>query len=149
MWACGDISQSGDRVIGDELGDALRRVGAVGSVPVSGPVERAEKGARGDDGVWAAASFRGNQRAQAALVAIALGDDSIAQPPWQRVHLQVRCGPLDFVEETEDVRDRQLAKTVGERAPISPAASLGGPKGVEQTVQRTILADGEQQLLSA
>ena len=51
---------------------------AVGAEPVSGPVERAEKCTGGDGGIGTAASFTGDERPNAALVAIALRDNPLA-----------------------------------------------------------------------
>ena len=116
------IRKTGDGVVGDELGDLLRRLRSLRSEPVRGPVQGAEERARGDRGVGraerAGADTAGDQRADAALVLIPLGDDARAQTRWQRVDFQVRRGSFDFVEQTEDMGDRHFAQAVGQRPAV-------------------------------
>ena len=102
---------------------------------MGGPVERAEKRARGDGRVGAAAAGRGDEGAHAALVAIALGDDPLAQRRWQGVDLEVSGGPFEAIDETEHVRDGELAEARRERAPILRAGRARGSEGVEEAVQ--------------
>jgi hypothetical protein len=116
---------------------------------VSRPVERAEKRAGGDGRLGAAAAFRGDERAHAALVAIALGDDPLAKRRWQGVDLEVSGGPFEAIDETEHVRDGELAEARRERPPILRAGPPRGGQGVEQAVERAVLAEEEQLLLAA
>ena len=142
-------AQARDRVIGDEVGDLLRALRPLGPVPVSGPVERAEKGARRDRGVGGAqqapADADGDERADAALVAVALRDDPGAQPSWQRVHLEVRRRPLDLVQQAEDVGDRDVAEPPRQRTAVAPRAR----ERREQPIERAVLAEEQQLLLAA
>ena len=75
------------------------------------PVQRAEEGARSDDGVaasqLAAAHAGGDERPDAALVAIALGDDERAQAGGQRVDFQMRRRSFDAIDQAQDVRHRK------------------------------------------
>ena len=113
-----------------------------------GPVQRAEEGARGNRRVGrakhAAADAARDQRADAALVAIALRDDPRSETRRQRVDLQVRRGSFDFVDQTEHVRDGELPQAVGQRA---GAAARGGER-LKQAIERSVLAE-EQQLVLA
>ena len=134
--------------MGDEVGDLSRRLRAFGAEPVRGPVERAEERPRGDGGVGrvqrAAPHAVGDERADAALVAIALRDDPRSETRRQRVDLQVRRGSFDFVDQTEHVRDGDLPQAVGQRA---GAAARGGER-LKQAIERSVLAE-EQQLVLA
>jgi hypothetical protein len=116
---------------------------------VGGPVEGAEKRACGHGGPGTAAVLRGDERADTALVPIALGDDPHAKRRGERVHLQVRRGALDPVDEAEDVRDGEVAEPRGERPAISRARRPGGGERVEEAIERSILAEEEQLLLAA
>jgi hypothetical protein len=102
---------------------------------VSRPVERAEKRARGDGRLGAAATCRCDEGAHAALVAIALGDDPLAKRRWQGVNLEVGGGPFEAIDETEDVRDGELAEARRERAPILRTGRARGGQGVEKAIQ--------------
>jgi hypothetical protein len=128
----------------------VRRVRPFRPEPVGGPVQRAEKRARGDGGVGRAQRRApdpvGDERAHAALVLIALGDDRRAQPRRQRIDLEVRRRSLDLIEQAPDVRHRQLVQTVGER-PGAVAARLG--QRLEQAIERSTLAEEEDLVLAA
>ena len=117
--------------------------------PVSRPVESAEKRASGDGRYGAAATLRRDERADTALVPIALGDDPLTQRRRQGVDLEVSGGPFDAIDETEDVGDGELAKPRRERAAILGAGASRRCQGVEQTVQRPVLAEEQQLLLAA
>jgi hypothetical protein len=116
---------------------------------VGRPVERAEKRAGGDGRFGAAAAFRRDEGANAALVAIALGDDPLAERWRQSVDLEVSGGPFETIDETQHVRDGELAETHRQRTPILRAGGPRGGQGVEQPVQRAVLAEEEQLLLAA
>ena len=116
---------------------------------MSRPIERAEKRAGGDGRFGAAAAFRRDEGAHAALVAIALGDDPLAERWRQGVDLEVSGGPFETIDETQHVRDGELAETRRQRTPILRAGRSRGGQGVEQAVQRAVLAEEEQLLLAA
>jgi hypothetical protein len=116
---------------------------------VGRPVERAEKRAGGDGRFGAAAASRGDEGAHAALVAIALGDDSLPKRRRQGVDLEVSGGPFEAVDETEHVRDGEFAEARRERTPILRAGRARGGQGAEQAVERAVLAEEEQLLLAA
>ena len=122
---------------------------AVGTEPVRRPVEGAEKGTRRDGRIaaaqLAATDARGDERADAALVAIALGDDGRAQAGGEGVDLEVRRRPFDAVDQTQDVRHRQRVQPRGEWA----AAGAGGAQGTQEAVERPILAEEEDFVLAA
>jgi hypothetical protein len=108
---------------------------------VSGPVECAKKGARGDHGIGdaerALADALGDERANAALVAIAFGHDERSKAAGERVDLEVRGGAFDSIDETQDVRFRELAEPRRDRLAGSP----GVGKRAEQVLERAILAE--------
>jgi len=141
--------EAGDRVVGDEIGNLLRRLRPLGAVPVGGPVDRAQERARRDGRVGGAQEAppdaAGNERADAALVAIALGDDARAQPRRQRVHFEMRRRSLDVVQQAEDVRGGDVAEAAGERAGAAPRAR----ERLEQPIERSVLAEKEQLLFAA
>ena len=101
------------------------------------PVQRSEKRAR-CDGV-------ADHRADAALVAVALGDDRRAQPPRQGVHLEVRRGPLDFVDQAEHVSDSEAVQPSGER---TARASRPVERG-QHPIERSALTEEQQLVLAA
>jgi hypothetical protein len=115
---------------------------------VRGPVERAETRARGHRGVGrpeqAGADAAGDERADAALVAVAFGDDAGAQPRRQGVDLEMRGRSLDIVEQHEHVGDGQGAQARRQR----PAVAAGDGQGGEQPVERAVLAEEEQFVLA-
>jgi hypothetical protein len=61
----------------------------------------------------------------------------------------MRGRPFDTIDETQDVRDGEVAEARREWAAILRAALAGGRQGVEQTIQRPVLAEEEQLLLAA
>ena len=87
---------------------------------MGGPVEGAEKGARRHGGLGAAAALFGDQRPNTALVTIALGDDPLAETGRQGIDLEMRPGAVHFVDQAEDVGDREVADACGERPSILP-----------------------------
>ena len=113
------------------------------------PVERAEKGASGDGRFGAAAACRCDEGTHAALIAIAFGDDPLAKRRRQGVDLEVSGGRFEAIDETEHVRDRELAEACREWTPILRAGRACGGEGVEQAVERAVLAEEEQLLLAA
>jgi len=144
-----DPVQAGDREIGDEIGDLVRTLRPLRAVPVGGPVERAEKGARRDRGVGGAqqapADAAGDERPDPAFVAVALGDDPRAQPPRQRVHLEVGRRALDVVDEAEHVGGGDVPEAPREGPAVAPRARERG----EEPIERPILAEVEQLLFPA
>ena len=143
------IQEAGDGVVGDLLGDLLRRLGPLRAEPVRGPVQRAEEGARGDGGVRRVqhprANPAGDERADAALVRVALGDDPGSEAGRQSVDLEMRGGAFDFVHEAEDVGDRHVAQAVRER----PSIPARGGQRAQQPIDRTVLAEEEELVLAA
>jgi signal transduction histidine kinase len=143
------IEKAGDGVIGDEPGHLLRRLRAFGAEPVSGPVQRTEECARRDRRIvrteHAAANAGGHQRADAALVAVALGDDAHAEPRRKGVDLEMRGGALDLVDQAQHVRNGDGAEPAHQR----PAVAAGGAEGAEQAIERAILAEEEELVLAA
>ena len=128
----------------------MRCVRPFGPEPVRRPVERAEEGARRHRGVGgaegAALDAVGDDRAHAALVAIALGDNRRSKPRRQRIHLEVRRRSFHLVEQAEDVGDRHVVQPIGER-PRAIAAHLG--QRFEQAIERSALAEEEDFVLAA
>ena len=117
---------------------------------MGGPVERAEKRARRDGGVggpqFVALDPVGDDRADAALVAVALGDNRRAQPRRQGVDLEMGGRPFHLVEQAADVRGSHVVQPVGERPrPIAP--HLG--ERFEQAIERSVLAEIQDLVLAA
>ena len=112
------------------------------------PVERAQKGPGGDGRFGAAAARRGDEGAHSALVAIALGNDPVAKRRRQGVDFEVSGGAFEAIDETEHVRDGEPAEARRERPPILRAGRARVGQGVEQAVQRAVLAEEEQLLLA-
>ena len=143
------ICETGDGVVGDEFSDPARRLRAFGAKPVRGPVQRAEKRPRGDRRIGraqdAAADAGRDERPDAALVRVALGDDARAEPGGEGVDLEMRRRPLDVVEQTQHVGRRHLAQASRERPGVAPRARECG----EQAIQRPILAEEQQLVLAA
>ena len=114
-----------------------------------GPVERAEKRTGRDGRVGraqrAAPNAAGDERAHAALVPIPLGDDARPQARREGIDLEVRAGPLDLVEEAEDVRDRHVAQPGAQRSAAGPRRG----ERLEQLVERLILTEEEELVLAA
>ena len=114
-----------------------------------GPVQRAEKGTRGDDRIGgaehAAADAARDERPHAALVSIPFRDDPRAQAARERVHLEMGRGTFHFVHQAENVGLCQLAQAAGQRA----VCALRGGQCGQQVVQRAVLAEEEQLVLPA
>ena len=138
-----------DCVIRDEFSNLARGLRALRAEPVRGPVQRAEKRARGDRRLGraqdAAPDAGCDERPDAALVRVALGDDARAEPGGEGVDLEMRRRSLDLVEQTEHVGRRHLAQARRERPGVAPRAR----ERVEQAVQRSILAEEQQLVLPA
>ena len=83
------------------------------------PVERAEKSARGDGRIGgaegAAADAVGHQGADASLVPIAFRDDEPAQSRREGVHVEGRGRSVDRIDQTQDVRGREVVQAIGQR----------------------------------
>jgi len=113
------------------------------------PVERAQEGARGDEGVSsgqrAGPDPRGDERAHAAFVSIALGDDARAKAGRQRVDLEMRRRALDFVQQTENMGGGQIAKARRQRSALAP----GRGEREQQPIRGAVLAEEEQFVLAA
>jgi hypothetical protein len=113
------------------------------------PVERAEERAGRDGRIArvedAAADAAGDERPDAAFVAIAFGDDRGAPLRRQRVDLEMRRRAFDLGDQAEDVADREIAQPVRQR-PLAPLRV--GQRG-EQPVERAILAEEEDFVLAA
>ena len=143
------IDEAGHGIIGDAVGDLLRRLRAAGAEPVRGPVECAEKSARGDGGVRGPQrtppDSAEDQRADAALVAIALGDDARAERQGQGVDFEVRRRPFHVVEQAQDVRGGEVAQPAGERRATAPRPR----ERREHPVERLVLAEEQQFVLAA
>ena len=122
---------------------------AVRPEPVRGPVERAEIRARGHvrirGGEDALADAVGDERADAALVPVALGDDERPEATGEGIHLEVRGRALDVVQQAEDVRLRKLPQAVDERTGSSP----GLRQRFREPPQRPVLAEVQELVLSA
>jgi hypothetical protein len=140
--------EAGHGVAGDERGNPVGRLGAFGPEPLGGPIEGAEKGARGDGGVgrcqFAPPDAGGDERPDAALVSIALGDDQRAQPGRERIHLEVRGGPFHLIENAEHVSDGQGSEPHRQGA----AARSGELSRCQQAIERPILAEEEDLVLA-
>jgi hypothetical protein len=111
---------------------------------VRGPVQRAEKGTgrqrRVGGGEGAGRDAAGDERTNAALVAIAFGDHRGAQPLRQHVEFKVRRRALHLVDEAEHVGGGKLPQTIDERT-VAAARQL---QRRQQTVERPVLAEVEQ-----
>jgi hypothetical protein len=113
------------------------------------PVEGAEKSARGDVGVRcgerAFADAVSDEGADAALVAIPLGDDERSKPAGQGIHFEMCGGALDVVEQAQNVGFRELPDAVRQRTIGAP----GFREGCRQFLERPILAEIQQLVLAA
>ncbi len=122
---------------------------AVGPEPVRRPVQRAQVRARGDARIGrderALPDAVGDERPDAAFVAIPLGDDQRAKPSGEGVHFEVGSGSLDFVEQAEDVPFGELPQAIGQR---TVTAARLGERG-QQFLERPVLAEVEQFVLAA
>jgi len=143
------IRKTSDGVVGDQFSNLARGLRALGAEPMRGPVQRAEKRARGDRGIGraqdAAPDAGRDERPNAALVRVALGDDARAEPDGEGVDLEMRRRSLDLVEQTEHVGPRHLAQARRERPGVAPRAR----ERAEQAIQRAILAEEQQLVLAA
>src|SRR5205809_3323128 len=114
-----------------------------------GPVERAEKRARRhrrvDGPELSAPNAVDDERADASLVPIALGDDGGAVGGRQGIHLEMRGRTLDIIEQTEDVRRRERPETVGQRTGSLARRS----ERRQQSIERPVLAEEENLVLAA
>ena len=88
---------------------------------------------------------RGEERAHAALIAIALGHDRVPQRGWKRVHFEMRRRPFELVDETPHVRQGERPQPPGER----PAGAPRLGKRREQPIERAILAEEQNLVLAA
>jgi hypothetical protein len=122
---------------------------SVRSKPVGRPVEGAEKRARRDRRIdrtqLSTPASRGEERAHAALVPVALGHDRIAQRRWKRVHLEVCRRPFEVIDQAADVRQRERAQPLGQRTSGAPRLR----ERREESIQRPILAEEQNLVLAA
>jgi hypothetical protein len=143
------MQKTGDGVVGDQLGDLLRRLRAFGPEPVRGPVQRAKERARRDGRIGgaqqAAPDAARHERADAAFVPIAFADDPRAQARRQGGHLEMRRGSLDLVYETQHVGHGDVAQPRGERTHIAARRR----QRAEQAIERAVLAEEQQLVLPA
>ena len=128
--------EAGDGEIRDAACDLGGRLRAVGPIPMRGPVQRAEKGARRDR--------IADEAADAAFVAVALGDDCGAHPRRQRVDLEMGGGAFDLVDEAEHVGHGEIVEAPGERT----ARPAGAIERGQQPIERPVLAEVEQLVLA-
>ena len=109
-----------------------------------GPVQRAEEGAGGHGRIGgverAGLDAAGDQRADAALVPIALGHDAPAEPGRQRIDLEVRGRSFDLVDQAQHMGRRQRVQARRQRSAV-PARRA---EGHQQAPDRAILAEEEQ-----
>ena len=108
---------------------------------MGGPVEGTEKGAGRDRRVrrlqFAVAHTGGDQCTDAALVAIALGDDRFAQRRRQGVDLEVRRGSLEVVDEAAHVGEGEGAEARPERtAACRASASAASRRSSDRSWQK-------------
>ena len=143
------IGQTTHGVVGDELGDLLRRPRSLRAEPVRGPVQRAEEGARRDGGIGRVESSGtnavGHERADAALVFIAFGDDASSETRREGVDFEMRRRSLDLVNQAEDVRDGHVPDAKRQRTSIP--ARFG--QRFEKPIHRAVLAEEQQLVLAA
>lgn len=115
-----------------------------------GPVQRAEKRACGDGRVGGpqrtAFDAVGDERADPALVAIALGDDARAKARGQRVDGEVGGRSLHLVDEAQHMRGGQGVQAIGQRLARIPPCFR---QRVEQARERSILAIEQDLVLAA
>ena len=141
--------QAGDRKIGDDSGDFLRRLAAVRPEPLGRPVERAEKRSGRDGRIaraqGAAAEAGRHQAPNAALVAVAFGDDDAAQRGRERIHFEMCRRSLDVGDQTEHVRGGQRPQALDDW----PAVGRGGAQRREQAIERSVLTEEQELVLPA
>lgn len=116
---------------------------------MSGPVQRAQQSAGGNHRIsapkLAAADTVRDEEPDAALVAIALGNDGRAEPRRQRIDLEVRGRSIEIGDEAEHMRDREIVKAVRQRA----AVPSSGRQCVEQPIERSVLTEEQDFVLAA
>ena len=144
MW-----HQPRDGEVCDVVGNGLGGERTVRTEPLRGPVQGTEKRARRDRriarGERAPGDAGRDERAHAALVAVALGDDDRAALRRQRVDLEMRRRSFDFGDQAQRVTNGELAQPIRQR----PAIALGGGEGGEQAIQRPVLAEEQDFVLAA
>jgi hypothetical protein len=116
---------------------------------MSRPVQRAEQRPCGDGRIrgaqLAAADAVGDQGAHAAFVSIPFRDDALAQPRRQGIDFEMRRRSFHFVEQTQDVADRERPEPRGERRLVA----AGRRERREQPIEGAVLAEEEQFVLAA
>jgi hypothetical protein len=122
---------------------------SVGTEPLNGPVERAQKRSGRDRRVGrcelAASDAGRDQRADGALVAVASGDDRRAPTGGQGVELEVRRRTPHFLDQAAHVIGGQAAQPRSERS-----VALAGGRGVrKQAIERPVLTEVENLVLAA
>jgi len=141
--------QSVDGVVGDDRGHVVGRLVAFRPEPLRRPVQRAEERAGGEDGIGrlerAGTDSIGDQRADAALVPIALGDDRLSQPAGKGVDFEVRGGAFHLVDEREHVRFGEGAQTIRQRSGAAPRVG----ERAQELLQRSVLAEEQELVLPA
>jgi hypothetical protein len=141
--------QAGDRKIGDDSGDFLRRLPAVRPEPLGGPVERAEKRSGRDGRIaraqGAAAEAGRHQAPNAPLVAVAFGDNDAAQRGRERIHLEMCRRSLDAGDQAEYVPGGQCTQALDDR----PAVGRGRAQRREQAIERSVLTEEQELVLPA
>jgi len=143
------IEEAGDRVLGDAVGDFLGTLRTVRPEPVRCPVESTEKCAARDRRIRGAqppaANPVGDERADAALVAVAFGHDPRPQTRRQGVHLEVCRRAVDLVEQAQHVRRGEVAQPHGERRAGTARPRQRG----EHPIERLVLTEEQQFVLAA
>jgi hypothetical protein len=112
---------------------------------LDGPIEGAEKGPRRHGRLGAAAALFGDERPHTALVAIAFGDDPLSEAWRQGIDLEMRSGAFHFIDQAEDVGEREVSDAGGEGSSIFSGES----QRRKQAIQGLVLAEEEQLLLAA
>jgi hypothetical protein len=87
----------------------------------------------------------GDQRADAALVAIALGDNACAKAGREGVDFEMGRRSLDLVKQAQDVGDGDLAQPQPQR----PSSRARGGQRREQPIRGAVLAEEEELVLAA
>ena len=143
------LLQASDGVLGDHLRDLTPGNRSVGTKPLHGPVECAQKRPGGDRRVglrqFAAPDAGRDQRTDGAFVAIAPGDHRGAPPGGQGVELEVRRRPLYLFDQTAHVIGSQRAQPRRHRSLAAPG---GGGVG-QEAIERAVLAEIENLVLAA
>ena len=145
MW-----HEPGDREVGDMTGDGVGCERTIGTKPLRSPVQRPEKGARGDGrvagGERATCEAGGDQRPNAPLVPITFGDDDRTPFCGQRIDLEVRGRSFDLGDQTEGMSSGEFAQPLGQRT--LPSASRRS-QCRQQPVERSVLTEEEDFVLAA